>query len=250
MGDLLKDKRALITGGSRGIGKSIALAFAGEGAQVAIADYGDEAVAAETVEELKALGSYAAFALKGDVSDPEFAKVAAIHMKDIFGRCDVLVNNAGITDDGLLLRMTPESFERVLRINLTGAFLMTKEISALMMKQKRGGIVNMSSVAGVKGNAGQANYSSSKAGLIGLTLTTAKELGSRGITANAIAPGFIDTAMTQALNDRQREASIAAIPLGRPGTPEDIANLAVFLASDRASYITGQVICVDGGMII
>ena len=250
MGDLLVGKRALITGGAQGIGKEIAVAFAKEGAQVAIADYGDDAVAAETVKELQALGSYAAFALKGDVSDPEFAKTAAIHMKDIYGRCDVLVNNAGITDDGLLLRMSPESFERVLRINLTGAFLMTKEMSALMMKEKSGAIINMSSVAGVKGNAGQANYSSSKAGLIGLTLTTAKELGSRGIRANAIAPGFIDTAMTQKLSEKQREASIAAIPLGRAGTPEDIANLATFLASDMASYITGQVICVDGGMII
>ncbi|MDR1815182.1 MAG: 3-oxoacyl-[acyl-carrier-protein] reductase [Clostridiales Family XIII bacterium] len=247
---LLKGKTALVTGGSRGIGRAIALAFAREGAEVAIADYGDDAVAAEAVALLREAGSDKAFSLKGDVSDPEFAKACAAQMKDVFGGCDILVNNAGITDDGLLLRMKPESFDRVVRINLNGAFYMTKEISALMVKARAGRILNMSSVSGVKGNAGQANYSSSKAGLIGLTLSTAKELGARGITANAIAPGFINTPMTALLTEEQMARSVAAIALGRAGEPEDIANLAVFLASDLAAYITGQVIAVDGGLVL
>jgi 3-oxoacyl-[acyl-carrier protein] reductase len=188
--------------------------------------------------------------LRGDVSDAEFAKEAAARVKESFGGCDVLVNNAGITADGLMLRMKPEDFDRVVRINLNGAFYMMKEISALMVKQRSGRIINMSSVSGVKGNPGQANYASSKAGLIGLTKSAAKELGSRGITVNAIAPGFIDTPMTRKLTEKQIEGSVARIPLGRMGEPEDIAHLAVFLASDRASYITGQVICVDGGIVM
>ncbi|MDR1795897.1 MAG: 3-oxoacyl-[acyl-carrier-protein] reductase [Clostridiales Family XIII bacterium] len=247
---MLQGKSALVTGGSRGIGRAIALAFAAQGAQVAIADYGDDAVAAEAVALLKEAGSARAFSLKGDVSDPAFAKEAAARMKEDFGGCDILVNNAGITDDGLMLRMKPESFDRVVAINLNGAFYMTKELSALMVKQRSGRIINMSSVSGVKGNAGQANYSASKAGLIGLTKSAAKELGSRGITVNAIAPGFINTSMTALLTEEQMARSVSAITLGRAGEPEDIAELALFLASDKASYITGQVIAVDGGLVL
>jgi 3-oxoacyl-[acyl-carrier protein] reductase len=247
---LLEGKRALVTGGSRGIGLAIALEFAREGAQVAIADYAPEEVNAGAVSQLAAAGSGKAFALPGDVSDPEFAKEAAAKMKDVFGGCDILVNNAGITSDGLMLRMKPEDFDRVLRVNLNGAFYLLKEIGALMLKQRGGSVINMSSVSGVNGNPGQANYSSSKAGLIGLTKSAAKEFGSRGVTVNAIAPGFINTPMTQKLNEEQIRNSLAQIPLGRMGEPEDIAHLATFLASDKASYITGQVIQVDGGIIM
>jgi 3-oxoacyl-[acyl-carrier protein] reductase len=247
---ILEGKRALVTGGSRGIGLAIAVGFARVGAEVAIADYAPDEANAEAVADLNAAGSGKAFALRGDVSDPAFAKEAAARVKDAFGGCDILVNNAGITADGLILRMKPEDFDRVLRINLNGAFYMLKEFGALMVKQRGGRVINMSSVSGVNGNPGQANYSSSKAGLVGLTKSAAKELGSRGITVNAIAPGFIDTPMTRQLTEKQIEASLAQIPLGRMGQPEDIANLALFLASDMASYITGQVICVDGGIIM
>jgi 3-oxoacyl-[acyl-carrier protein] reductase len=247
---LLEGRKALVTGGSRGIGLAIALEFAGEGAEVAIADYAADEANAEAVERLKAAGSAKAFALKGDVSDPEFAKEAAACMKEVFGGCDILMNNAGITADGLILRMKPEDFDRVIRINLNGAFYMMKEISVLMVKQRSGHIINMSSVSGVNGNPGQSNYSSSKAGLIGLTKSAAKELGSRGVTVNAIAPGFIDTPMTQKLSEEQIESSLERVSLGRMGQPEDIAHLAAFLASDKASYITGQVICVDGGIVM
>jgi 3-oxoacyl-[acyl-carrier protein] reductase len=247
---LLEGKRAIVTGGSRGIGLSIALEFASEGAEVAIADYAPDEVNAEAVERLNEAGSANAFAVQGDVSDPEFAKSAFALMKDVFGGCDILVNNAGITADGLILRMKPEDFDRVMRINLNGAFYMLKEASALMLKQRSGRVINLSSVSGVEGNPGQANYSSSKAALIGLTKSAAKELGSRGVTVNAIAPGFINTPMTQKLDETQIEKSLAQIPLGRAGEPEDIAHLAAFLASDNASYITGQVIRVDGGIIM
>jgi 3-oxoacyl-[acyl-carrier protein] reductase len=247
---LLEGKKPLVTGGSRGIGLAIALEFASEGAEVAIADYATDEDNAEAVEKLKAAGSAKAFALRGDVSDPEFANAAAARMKEIFDGCDILMNNAGITADGLILRMKPEDFDRVIRINLNGAFYMTKEFSALMVKQRGGRIINMSSVSGVNGNPGQSNYSSSKAGLIGLTKSAAKELGSRGVTVNAIAPGFIDTPMTQKLSEKQIESSLERVSLGRMGQPEDIAHLAAFLASDKASYITGQVICVDGGIVM
>jgi 3-oxoacyl-[acyl-carrier protein] reductase len=247
---ILENKTALITGGSRGIGLAIALEFAREGAEVAIADYAPDEANAEAVAQLVAAGSEGAFALRGDVSDPEFAKEAAARMKESLGGCDILVNNAGITADGLVLRMKPEDFDRVLRINLNGAFYMLKEFGALMLKQRGGRIINMSSVSGVNGNPGQANYASSKAGLIGLTKSAAKEFGPRGVTVNAIAPGFINTPMTQKLSEKQIESSLAQVPLGRMGEPEDIAHLAAFLASDKASYITGQVICVDGGIIM
>ncbi|MDR1496662.1 MAG: 3-oxoacyl-[acyl-carrier-protein] reductase [Clostridiales Family XIII bacterium] len=247
---LLEGKRALVTGGSRGIGFAIALEFVREGAEVAIADYASDETNAEAVARLQEAGCGKAFALRGDVSDPAFAKEAAAEIKNVFGGCDILVNNAGVTADGLILRMKPEDFDRVLRVNLNGAFYMLKEFSALMLKQRSGRIINMSSVSGVNGNPGQANYSSSKAGLIGLTKSAAKEFGSRGVTVNAIAPGFINTPMTQQLNEKQIESGLAQIPLGRMGEPEDIAPLAAFLASDRASYITGQVVRVDGGIIM
>jgi 3-oxoacyl-[acyl-carrier protein] reductase len=247
---LLEGKKAIVTGGSRGIGLAIALEFAREGAEVAIADYAADEANAEAVEKLKAAGSAKAFALRGDVSDPGFAKEAAARMKEAFDGCDILMNNAGITADGLILRMKPEDFDRVIRINLNGAFYMTKEFSTLMVKRRSGCIIKMSSVSGVNGNPGQANYSSSKAGLIGLTKSAAKELGARGITVNAIAPGFIDTPMTRKLSEKQIESSLDRVSLGRMGKPEDIAHLAAFLASDKASYITGQVLCVDGGIVM
>jgi 3-oxoacyl-[acyl-carrier protein] reductase len=243
-------KRAVVTGASRGIGRAIAIALAEAGAEVCITYHGDDEAANETIRLLGEAGARAPIALKGDVADPEFAKMVVVHMKDIYGGVDILVNNAGITDDGLLMRMSPESFDRVVRTNLNGAFYMLREISPLMLKQRAGRVINISSVAGVKGNAGQANYASSKAGLIGLTLSAAKELGSRGITVNAIAPGFIDTDMTKALTDKQREDSIERVTLGRAGKPEEVAALAAFLASEAAGYITGQIIGIDGGLLI
>ena len=250
MSDLLKGKRAVVTGGSRGIGRAIALEFASEGAEVLITYVGNDAAAEETVKMLKDAGCEKAASIKGDVSDAAFAKDVAKYMKENFEGVDILVNNAGITDDGILMRMKTESFDKVVSTNLNGAFYMIKELSPMMVKQREGRIVNISSVAGVKGNPGQANYSASKAGLIGLTLSVAKELGVRNITVNAVAPGFISTDMTAALNENQMEQSIAAITLGRAGEPSDIAHTVAFLASEKASYITGQVIAVDGGIKI
>jgi 3-oxoacyl-[acyl-carrier protein] reductase len=250
MSEKIKGKRAVVTGGSRGIGRAIALALAEAGADVCITYHGNEASAKETTRLLEEAGAHAPIALKGDAADPEFAKTVAAHMKDIFGGIDILVNNAGITDDGLLMRMSSEAFDQVVRTNLNGAFYMLREATPFMLKQRAGRVINISSVAGVKGNAGQVNYAASKAGLIGLTLSAAKELGSRGITVNAIAPGFIDTDMTKALTDKQREDSIERVALGRAGKPEEVAALAAFLASEEAGYITGQVISIDGGLLI
>ena len=246
----LTGKRVVVTGGSRGIGREIALAFAREGAEVCISYAGFDEGARETIRLLREAGAKNPVMVKGGVDDPNVAKEIASLMKEPFGGADVLVNNAGITDDGLLLRMKPESFDRVIRTNLNGAFYMLKELSALMLKQRAGRIVNISSVAGVKGNAGQANYAASKAGLIGLTLSAAKELGGKGITVNAIAPGFIDTDMTKALTEDQNAKIVGSIAAGRPGTPAEVADLVCFLGSDRAAYITGQVIAIDGGLIM
>jgi 3-oxoacyl-[acyl-carrier protein] reductase len=246
----LEGKRAVVTGGARGIGRAIALALAKEGAEVCITDISDDESARETIKNLGEAGCMFPFMLTGDVTDTGFAKEVAIHLKDIYGGVDILVNNAGITQDGLIMRMKPESFDRVISVNLNGAFYMIKELSPLMLKQRSGRIVNISSVSGLKGNAGQANYSASKAGLIGLTLSTAKEFGSKGITVNAIAPGLIDTVMTKALSEEQRENILAQISSGRFGEPEEVAALVCFLCSEKAAYITGQVIAIDGGLIM
>ena len=244
---MLEGKIAVVTGASRGIGRQIAIAMAKEGAYVIVNYNGSAAKAEETVKEIEAAGGQAE-AVQCNVSDyaaaEEFLKnVIAKHK-----RVDILVNNAGITRDNLLMKMSEEEFDAVIDTNLKGAFNCTKHVSRQMLKQKSGRIINISSVSGVMGNAGQANYCASKAGVIGLTKSVARELGSRGITVNAIAPGFIDTEMTAVLPEDVKKAMGDQIPLKKFGTTQDVADAAVFLASDRAKYITGQVLCVDGGM--
>jgi 3-oxoacyl-[acyl-carrier protein] reductase len=244
---LLQGKTAIITGGARGIGKALAIKFASEGANVAITDLiYDEAVQAFE-KELNAMGikakAYASNAAKFDDTQAVVAQIVAD-----FGAVDILINNAGITKDGLLMRMTEEQWDAVINVNLKSAFNFTKAVQGTMLKQKGGSIINMSSVVGVSGNAGQANYSASKAGMIGFTKSIAKELGSRNIRSNAIAPGFIITEMTAKLPEEVRNDWAAKIPLKRGGTPEDVAGVAVFLASDLSAYVNGQVINVCGGM--
>ena len=244
---LLEGKVALITGAARGIGKSIAMAYAREGANVAFTDIVANDTFKATEKELQALGVKA----KGYVSDAsDFASAEKVveEVANDFGRIDIRVNNAGITRDTLLMRMTEEQWDLVLKVNLKSAFCMTKAVQKPMIKQRCGSIINMSSVVGVSGNAGQANYSASKAGMIGFTKSIAKELGSRNIRSNAIAPGFIITDMTAQLSDEVRKSWEQQIPLRRGGTPDDVANVAVFLASDLSSYVSGQVINVCGGM--
>ena len=236
----LTGKTALITGASRGIGKAIALKLAGQGANIAIPYLGDPAEAEQAQKEIEALGVKCVMYVC-DVSSFEASKEVVEKVIEEFGGVDILVNNAGIVRDKLILSMKEEDFDMVINVNLKGAFNMIKHTYSHFMKKRRGRIISISC------NAGQVNYSSSKAGLIGLTKSTAKELGGRNITVNAIAPGFIDTDMTQQLSDKVKDAMKAQIPMKRPGTPEDIANLALFLASDEASYITGEVIRVDGG---
>ena len=244
---LLEGKVAVITGAARGIGKAIALKFAQEGANIAFTDLNADDNFLNTEKEIAALGVQA----KGYTSNAaDFAQAGATIeqiVKD-FGKVDILVNNAGITRDGLLMRMTEQQWDMVINVNLKSAFNLTKAVLPYMMKQRSGSIVNMSSVVGVSGNAGQANYSASKAGLIGLTKSTAKELGSRGIRCNAIAPGFIITDLTGALPEDVRKDWESKIPLKRGGTPADVANVCTFLASDLAGYVTGQVIHCCGGM--
>ncbi len=246
---LLDGKCALVTGASRGIGRAVALKLAAEGAKVALNFAGNEAAANEVRQEIEAAGGQAIL-VKADVANEAAVQEMVQKTADAFGRIDILVNNAGITRDGLLARMKEEDWDAVLSTNLKGVFLTTKAVAKLMMKQRAGRIVNMASVVGVTGNAGQANYSAAKAGVIGFTKTVAKELASRGVTANAVAPGFIDTDMTSVLSDKAKEAALSGIPLGRMGTPEDIADAVLFLVSDQASYITGQVLHVDGGMVM
>lgn len=246
---LLDGKCALVTGASRGIGRAVALKLASEGAKVALNFAGNEAAANEVRQEIEAMGGQAIL-VKADIADEAAVQDMVQKTADAFGRIDILVNNAGITRDGLLARMKEEDWDAVLSTNLKGVFLTTKAVAKLMMKQRAGRIVNMASVVGVTGNAGQANYSAAKAGVIGFTKTVAKELASRGVTANAVAPGFIDTDMTSVLSDKAKEAALSGIPLGRMGTPEDIADAVLFLVSDQASYITGQVLHVDGGMVM
>ena len=242
----LSGKNALITGGAQGIGKSIALAMAKEGAGIGIADVNLESAQA-TADEIKALG-VKSLALKLDVSNQENVIEASKTFKEEFGSLDILINNAGITKDTLLMRMKEEEWDAVLNINLKGSFLCSKEAIKIMAKQRAGKIVSISSVVAFMGNPGQVNYSSSKAGLIGLTKTIAKEYAGRGIRANAVAPGFIQTAMTDALSDEVKTEMHKAIPLGEFGTSEDVANAVIFLSSADSDYITGQVIHVNGGM--
>lgn len=244
---LLSNKVAIVTGSGRGIGRAIALKYAQEGADVVVTDLRvDESVEA-FVQELKALGVRAK-AYASDASNFDAAHDLIKQVVEDFGRIDVLVNNAGITRDGLMMRMTEEQWDLVINVNLKSAFNMIHAVTPIMMKQRGGSIINMASVVGVSGNAGQTNYSASKAGMIGLAKSIAKELGSRGIRANAIAPGFIITDMTHALSEQVRKEWEAQIPMRRGGTPEDVANTATFLASDLSSYVTGQTIHVCGGM--
>lgn len=244
---MLKGKAAIITGGVRGIGKAIAREFCENGADVLLCYRSNDEQARKTAEELAGFGTRIEL-LKGDVANPETAKAAVAKAKECFGRVDILVNNAGITRDKLLMRMSDTDFTDVISANLNGSFYFLSAAAKVMIKQKSGRIINLSSVAGVKGNPGQVNYSASKAGVVGMTMSAAKELGRRGITVNAIAPGFIDTDMTAVMTDDQKAKAAEAISLGRTGKPEDVAKTALFLASDGASYITGQTICVDGGL--
>ena len=246
----LTGKAALVTGGSRGLGRAIALALAGQGADVAVNYRGNADAANDVVAAIKALGRDA-FAIRGDTSAGREACEAIVKAAlDHFGKVDILVNNAGITRDNLLLRMDEAEWGEVLATNLSGPFWMCRAIARPMMKARSGRIINMSSVAGRMGNAGQANYASAKAGLIGLTKTVARELASRGITANALAPGLIETELTADLPDAARQFVLNQTPLGYIGTVDDVAAAAVFLASDEARYVTGQVIGVDGGMMM
>jgi 3-oxoacyl-[acyl-carrier protein] reductase len=245
----LKDKKAVVTGGTRGIGKAIVLELAASGCDV-LFTYNSSEEAAKNLEEEAGKFGTKIFSLKADASLYGEAEKTVNFVLEKFGRLDILVNNAGITKDGLLLRMSEEDFDKVISANLKSVFNYTKIAVKPMMNQRSGKIINISSVVGLIGNPGQANYVASKAGVIGFTKSTAKELASRNITVNAIAPGFISTDMTEKLNDKQKEAITSQIPLKRIGSPEDIAKVVSFLASSDADYITGQVISVDGGMVM
>ena len=244
---MLEGKIALVTGASRGIGRQIAKTLAAKGAFVIVNYNGSAAKAEEVVKEIQAAGGNGQ-AVQCNVSDFESCKEMLDAVVKEHGRLDILVNNAGITRDNLLMKMSEEDFDAVIQTNLKGVFNCTRHIARQMLKQKSGRIINISSVSGVLGNAGQANYSASKAGVIGLTKSVARELASRGITCNAVAPGFIETDMTDAMTESAKEAVQKQIPLGRCGNTKDVAELVTFLASDKAAYITGQVISVDGGM--
>jgi len=242
----LRDKVALVTGGSRGIGKAIGSHLAGAGAKVALADVADIAQIQASADEIGG----GAIAVSANVTNPDDCAGAVSQVEDALGPIDILVNNAGITRDGLLIRMDEADWSAVLDVNLKGVFNMTKAVARGMMKRRSGRVVNIASVVGITGNAGQANYSASKAGVIGFTKTVAKELAARNVLVNAVAPGFIDTDMTKALPEAAREALLKLIPLGRLGAAEDVANAVLFLSSDLASYLTGQVVVVDGGMVM
>jgi 3-oxoacyl-[acyl-carrier protein] reductase len=244
---LLQDKIAIITGGARGIGREIALAYAREGAHIALCDVNAE-VLLETAKEIEALGRKVYTAVV-DVTNFEQVEDFVKKTNETLGRIDVLVNNAGVTRDGLLLRMSEADWDLVININLKGAFNCTKAASKIMMKQREGAIVNMASIIGVMGNAGQANYAASKGGLISFTKSIAKEFASRNVRANAIAPGFIQTEMTNKLSEEVKGEMLKRIPLGKLGTVQDVANLAIFLGSSLSAYITGEVIKVEGGMV-
>ena len=245
----LTGKTAIVTGGSRGIGRAIALRLAEEGANVAVIYAGNTAAAEETQKAIAAQGGQS-IAIQCDVANEEAVTAMVKQVKEQFGSVDILVNNAGITRDGLLMRMKTADWQAVLDTNLTGTFFCTKAVTKLMMKQRSGAIVNLTAVVGLTGNAGQANYAAAKSGIIGFTKSVAKELASRGIRANAVAPGYIDTDMTAVLSDTVKEEMIKAIPMGRIAQPQEVANAVLFLVSDCSSYITGQVLNVDGGVVM
>ncbi|HPD90135.1 MAG: 3-oxoacyl-[acyl-carrier-protein] reductase [Clostridia bacterium] len=244
---MLTDQVAIITGGVRGIGKAIALEMVRQGAKVVLCYRGNDTAANETLREIEELGGNALL-LKGDVRSSEFAKEAVKEAVEQYGKVDILVNNAGITRDKLLLRMTEDDFKEVVDTNLVGSFQFLKACAEIMMKKRYGRIINLSSIVGVIGNPGQINYSASKAGILGLTKSAAKELGKRGITVNAVAPGFIETEMTEILSEDQKSQFLEKIPVGRVGLPQEVAHLVAFLSSKEAGYISGQVIGIDGGM--
>ncbi len=245
----LKGKTAIITGASRGIGAEIAKRFATAGANIVVNYSGSQQKAEAVVESIKENGGKA-IAVKANVADADDVKAMVEETLSEFGTVDILVNNAGITRDNLMMRMKDDEWDDVINTNLKGVFVCTKAVTRQMMKQRSGRIVNIASIVGVMGNAGQANYVASKAGVIGLTKTTARELASRGITANAVAPGFITTDMTDQLNEDIQKTMMSQIPLGRFGKPEEVAKAALFLASDEASYMTGQTLHLDGGMVM
>ena len=245
----LSGKVALLTGASRGIGRAIALRLATDGAKVAL-NFASNVSKAEAVKaEIEAQGGEAML-VQGDVADFETVTALVKQVTDAWGRLDILINNAGITRDNLLLKMGVDDFDRVISTNLKGVFNCTKAVTKLMMKQRGGRIVNMSSVVALKGNISQTNYAAAKAGIIGFTKSAARELASRGVTVNAVAPGLINTDMTAALSEKVKEVMLQEIPAGRMGTPDDVANAVAFLVSDQAAYITGQVLSVDGGMVM
>ena len=244
---ILEGKTALVTGASRGIGRAIALQLAAEGAKVAINFAGNTAKAEEVKAEIESKGGEALL-VQADVASTEAVEAMIKTVTEAWGKIDILVNNAGITRDGLLMRMKDSDFDEVISTNLKGVYNCTKTVSKLMIKQRSGRIVNMASIVGITGNAGQTNYAAAKAGIIGFSKSAAKEFAARGITVNVVAPGFIETDMTAVLPDNLKETMLKDIPLGRIGKPEDIANAVKFLVSEQASYITGQVIRVDGGM--
>jgi 3-oxoacyl-[acyl-carrier protein] reductase len=245
----LSGRAALVTGGSRGIGRAVVLRLAGQGADVAFSYRGNEEAATSCVAEIEAMGRKA-LSVQADVTDPAAAEALVAQALGSLGKVDIVVNNAGITRDDLIMRMGVDTWREVLETNLFGAFYVIKAVMRPMLRARYGRIINMTSVAGIAGNAGQANYSSAKAGLIGLTKATAREVASRGITANAVAPGFVLTELTESLPENIKAGILAATPLGRFATPDEIANAVAFLASDDAAYITGHVLTVDGGLVM